>query len=428
MKKKQGLNDMKITLRKPLGYSHIGRKERQEDAVWPLFDNATDKNFCFVLCDGVGGSKHGEIASRTSSKIIGEYLTQVLEKKEFVEDEDVQNAVSLAYDELENLICSDTEDISSMATTLTCVCIHKEGVLAAHIGDSRIYLIRPKQGLLYQSADHSLVNALIQAGELTIEEAQNFPKKNVITKAIQPNCKRVKAEVHQLTDIKAGDYLFLCCDGVLEQLSNERLVEILSMKISDKEKLSLLEQESLDKTKDNFTAYLIPIDKVTGISMIENIDEIDDVIVAAEQPIKTNNSLKKNYINLFKFDYRELFIRIKKYFRFMDGFSIQYKYRGEWYSFGIDNNEDIYHVIQNLPHSEKNINFPNDDIDIQIRDFVKKKVQEKPYYIAGVHPEPIQIIKNGEIIYIIQEFFTLKEIDQIKSTIIEETKQNEFTK
>lgn len=282
---------METTLRKPLGYSHIGRKERQEDAVWPLFDEATDQDTCFVLCDGVGGSLHGEIASKTSSEVIGSYLEQIVKEKGVVDDKDVQHAVSLAYDELEKIDLEDADGKVSMATTLACVCIHKNGILASHIGDSRIYHIRPNHGLLYQSADHSLVNALLQAGELTIEEVPNFPRKNVITRAIQPNSKRAKAEVHQLTDVQSGDYLFLCCDGVLEQLSNERLVEILSMKISDKEKLSLLEQESLDKTKDNFTAYLIPIDKVKGTSYIEDTNEVQNVVVASANPIK-----QKKYI------------------------------------------------------------------------------------------------------------------------------------
>lgn len=282
---------MEITLRRPLGYSHIGRKERQEDAVWPLFDEATDQDTCFVLCDGVGGSLHGEVASKTSSEVIGSYLEQIVKEKGVVDDKDVQRAVSLAYDELEKIDLEDADGKVSMATTLACVCIHKNGILASHIGDSRIYHIRPNHGLLYQSADHSLVNALLQAGELTIEEVPNFPRKNVITRAIQPNSKRAKAEVHQLTDVQSGDYLFLCCDGVLEQLSNERLVEILSMKISDKEKLSLLEQESLDKTKDNFTAYLIPIDKVKGTSYIEDTNEVQNVVVTSANPIK-----QKKYI------------------------------------------------------------------------------------------------------------------------------------
>lgn len=272
---------MKITIRKPLGYSQIGRKDQQEDAVWPLFTDVSANNPCIVLCDGVGGSEHGEVASQTSSKVIGEYLTAVAKSRPVITDADVNTAVDLAYDELEKIDTEPSDGGSvSMATTLTCVCLHEDGILAAHMGDSRIYQVRPGVGLLYQSSDHSLVNALLQARQLTIEEAKTFPRKNVITKAIQPHGnKRFKAEVHQLTDIKAGDYLFLCCDGVLEQLTNERLVEILSMSCSDAEKIQLLEAESTDKTRDNYTAYLIPIDKVEGVSTIVQDDEVSVAVV-----------------------------------------------------------------------------------------------------------------------------------------------------
>ena len=286
---------MKISIRKPIGYSQIGRKDQQEDAVWPLFSEVSSNNPCIVLCDGVGGSEHGEIASQTSSKVIGEYLTKILKDNHAVSDADLHEAVNLAYDELEKIDTeASDEGAVSMATTLTCVCIHNDGILAAHMGDSRIYHVRPRQGLLYQSADHSLVNTLLQAGEITLEEAKNFPRKNVITKAIQPHGKkRFKAEVQHLTDIQTGDYIFLCCDGVLEQLTNERLVEILSMKCSDKEKLVLLEAESTDKTKDNYTAYLIPIDKVSGVSTIEHEEEVATIEVEAASPNVAIQSTQK---------------------------------------------------------------------------------------------------------------------------------------
>lgn len=275
---------MNIILKQPIGYSHIGRKDQQEDAVWPLFKDVTGDNRCIVLCDGVGGSEHGEIASQTSSRVIGEYLSNVIAKRNYVSDEDVQKAVNLAYDELERIDKDNADGRRvSMATTLTCVCFHKEGVLAAHMGDSRIYHVRPGKGLLYQSVDHSLVNVLLQAGELTVEEAKNFPRKNVITKAIQPHSgKRLSAEVKQLSDIRSGDYFFLCCDGVLEQLTVGRLFQILSMNCSDEEKLKLLEAESTDKTKDNYTAYLIPIDNIEGANSSNDDDDISCDVMEVE--------------------------------------------------------------------------------------------------------------------------------------------------
>ena len=295
---------MKISIRKPIGYSQIGRKDQQEDAVWPLFSDVSSNNPCIVLCDGVGGSEHGEIASQTTSKVIGEYLTKILKDNHAVSDADLHEAVNLAYNELEKIDTEASDEGSvSMATTLTCVCFHRDGILAAHMGDSRIYHVRPGQGLLYQSADHSLVNTLLQAGELTLEEAKNFPRKNVITKAIQPHGKkRFKAEVQHLTDVKGGDYIFLCSDGVLEQLTNIRIVEILSMDCSDKEKLRLLESESTDKTKDNYTAYLIPIDKVLGVSLIEQEEEVSAVVIetatSISRPIGTTSISAQSHIGI----------------------------------------------------------------------------------------------------------------------------------
>ncbi len=268
---------MKFKLRKPIGYSHIGRKDQQEDAVWPLFEDVTAEQRCIVLCDGVGGSEHGEVASQNSSRIIGEHLSAAIAAKGVVEESDVQTAVEKAYTVLESIDKDGSEDRCTMATTLTCVCLHGNGVLAAHMGDSRIYHVRPGVGILYRSADHSLVQALLQAGELTPEEAKTFPRKNVITKAIQPHAAHLSAEVHNLTDVKSGDYLFLCCDGVLENLTDERLTEVISMPCSDTEKLKLIEAESIDKTRDNYTAYLIPIEKVEGDVTENYVDQTEYV-------------------------------------------------------------------------------------------------------------------------------------------------------
>ena len=258
---------MKISIRQPLGYSEIGFKENQEDAVYPAFDQVSDRQRCFVLCDGVGGSEHGEIASQAVSKAIGLYLENKLKSQDCLNENDIDAAVENAYDALDKIAKGHSSNF--MATTLACVCIHSNGVLVSHMGDSRIYHVRPGAGILYQSADHSLVNALLQAGELTIEEARVFPRKNVITKAIQPNTdNREHAESFQLTDIRSGDYFFLCCDGVLENLTNERLCEILTMDISDYKKIDIIKAEGANRTKDNYTAYLIPIDKVIGESTL----------------------------------------------------------------------------------------------------------------------------------------------------------------
>ena len=271
---------MKITIRQPLCFSEIGRKDNQEDCIYPSAKSVSTKNHFFVLCDGMGGHENGEVASATVCESLGEYFENHQPEDGIMTPDLFKQALEYAYNELDK---KDAGGLKKMGTTMTCLYLHKKGYLVAHIGDSRIYHIRPNTGIVYQSSDHSLVNDLLRAGELTEEEAINFPQKNVITRAMQPNLeRRHKADIYSFNDIQKGDYFFLCCDGVLEQLTNDKLCEILSDKnSSDNQKLDAIKQVCDGKTKDNYTCYLIPIDDVVA----ENNDEDhsqEDLILGVE--------------------------------------------------------------------------------------------------------------------------------------------------
>ena len=254
---------MTIDIKQPLSYSHIGRKDNQEDAIYPTLGNASIHHRFFVLCDGMGGHHHGEVASNLVCEAFEKFFTSHPLKDGFLSEELFKQGLSAAYDALDE---NDDDSYRKMGTTLTFIYLHSGGCFAAHIGDSRIYHIRPNKGLMYQSNDHSLVNDLLRIGEITPEEAINHPQKNILTRVMQPHLeRRYRAEICQLSDIQQGDYLFLCSDGVLEQLNNVQLFDILSnSKLSDQQKLTALEEISLHKTKDNFTAHLIPIDRVVN--------------------------------------------------------------------------------------------------------------------------------------------------------------------
>ena len=106
-----------------------------------------------------------------------------------------------------------------MATTLTMVSVGASGITLAHIGDSRIYQFRQGE-IIYQTEDHSLVNSLVKLGKISKEEALTHPQKNVIIRAIQGSEHPTEADVVLLKDIQAGDYFFMCTDGVLERGSH----------------------------------------------------------------------------------------------------------------------------------------------------------------------------------------------------------------
>ena len=279
---------MKITIRQPKCFSEIGRKDNQEDFLWPNPQTVTKENWVFVMCDGVGGQDSGEVASETAATALGTFLTGHLPEDGVVTKAFFEEALNYAYDEMDKV---DTGAMRKMGTTMTCLVLHKGGVLVAHIGDSRIYHVRPslaskegRTGIIYQSADHSLVNDLLRAGEITEEEAVNFPQKNVITRAMQPHLeRRYKADVYEISDVESGDYFFLCCDGVLEQLTNDRLGEILADETLDDEgKIAAIKVVCDGNTRDNYTCWLVPIDEVEREEE-ENTREEDDIAVVVEQ-------------------------------------------------------------------------------------------------------------------------------------------------
>ena len=290
---------MEITIRQPLTFSEIGRKDNQEDNVYPSGKDLTKDNRFFVLCDGMGGHDNGELASDTVCHALGNYFETNVPNDGIITVDYFKDALAYAYDELDK---QDNGAVKKMGTTMTCLYLHKKGYLVAHIGDSRIYHVRPantdlangRLGIIYQSSDHSLVNDLLKAGELTEEEAISFPQKNIITRAMQPNLeRRYKADVFSFSDIQSGDYFFLCSDGVLEQLTNERLCEILSDdSTTDEEKLEAIRQVCYDKTKDNYTCYLIPIDKV--VSDDESDTHDDELIVAGVELEEEKSELNDN--------------------------------------------------------------------------------------------------------------------------------------
>lgn len=260
---------MKYIIRQPQSFSEIGRKDNQEDFLWPNPQEVSAQQRIFVLCDGVGGQENGEVASSTAATALGSYLTEHWPADEIVSRQLFEAALTHAYDELDKADRGDS--VRKMATTMTCLVLHRGGALVAHIGDSRIYHIRPsvidaaqgRPSIIYESLDHSLVNDLLRVGEITEEEARDFPQKNVITRAMQPGGeRRCRADIFNIDDVKAGDYFFLCSDGVLEQLSNEALSQIVCAVGTDAEKIAAIKSVCDGRTRDNNTCWLVPIDSV----------------------------------------------------------------------------------------------------------------------------------------------------------------------
>ena len=259
---------------KAYNLQELGQRANQEDSLFPALGKSTPDDRLFVLCDGMGGHEKGEVASATVCETISSTILSAWNPNEALRDELFLQALSAAYDALD---AKDNGEERKMGTTLTFLCLHANGATVAHIGDSRIYQLRPATKksparIVFRTQDHSLVNDLVKIGEITEEEAKHHPQKNVITRAMQP-CQehRAKADIAHLTDIQPGDYFYMCSDGMLEEASDENILNIITKSnVTDEQKLEMLRQVTEDN-KDNHTAHLIHIDKVEGkVAIISN--------------------------------------------------------------------------------------------------------------------------------------------------------------
>jgi len=253
--------NVQIKIQKPYAFSETGKRKNNEDCIFPEKGKANEQDKLFIICDGMGGYDGGEIASNAVCQSISSFLS---ETKSF--DKNIfRQALDAAYDQLDKMYES-SQIGHKTGTTFALLYLYEKGAFMAHIGDSRIYHLR-KNGdrteILYQSEDHSFVNDLVKLGMITPQKALTHPKRNLITKAMQPKQEqRDEAEIYETQDIKEEDYFFLCTDGVLEQLDNEKLSAIFNLDVSLKKKTEMIIETCQNKSKDNFSAYLIVVDDV----------------------------------------------------------------------------------------------------------------------------------------------------------------------
>ena len=277
--------NMDIRITNPQCYSAKGNKPNQEDSLFPRQGKATVDTRVFLLCDGMGGHEHGEVASACVVDTIGQMTSGLPRCTTEEMRKAFEEALVKTYQNLDELDKSESE--RKMGTTLTFLALCTDGVLVAHIGDSRVYQLRPGKGIVFQTRDHSLVNDLLASGEISKEEALSHPQRNVITRAIQPHQEYpAKATYTVLTDVKKGDVFFMCCDGVVELLDNDDLCKYLLDDEPISKRLANIEKECKARnTRDNNTAYLIELKEVCDIDTVE-VESVENDDTLQPEPVK----------------------------------------------------------------------------------------------------------------------------------------------
>lgn len=283
---------MKYEINRPLAIYQLGKRENQEDSLYPSFDKATSDDRLFILCDGMGGHEKGEVASQTVCQEISEFVKSKADRSVPFTDSMLGEAMQSMYQVLNEK--SRTTGDQKMGTTLVFLYFHAGGVMAAHIGDSRYYHIRPKtRSIVYRSKDHSLVNQLLEVGQITQAEVSTMKGKNVILRAVMPNQETpAQPDIVHIKDVRPGDWFYMCSDGMLEQMDDDELLNIIcNDEMTDDQKRNCL-LAATDENKDNHSAYLI---HVSGV-MHEIIDEDqpDDEAQMAMPVIKEDEEDKKD--------------------------------------------------------------------------------------------------------------------------------------
>ena len=238
-------------------------RSNQEDYIFPMNCSGDTQERLFILCDGMGGHERGEVASKTVCDVLCDYFGQNLSPEQDLQEDLIVKGVEKSLSVLDNL---DGGEAKKMGTTMVLLRLNQSSAIVAHVGDSRLYHIRPEEGnpsateILHKTRDHSLVNDLVRLGEMTEEEARTSKQKNVLTRALMAKMNRIpKIEFAHITDIKSGDYFFICSDGMLEMLEDSNLRFIFSKAgASDQQKVEMLIGASLE-SRDNHSAHVIHI-------------------------------------------------------------------------------------------------------------------------------------------------------------------------
>jgi protein phosphatase len=195
------------------------RKQNQDTFMMEKLDR---HSLLCVVCDGMGGAKSGNIASSLAADVFVQEVRRCWKSNMDQEkiDQMLRSAVKLAnftvFDQSRQI-----EEFDGMGTTLVAALIKGRKVTVINVGDSRAYGI-DETGIWQMTTDHSLVQLMVDRGELTAEMAKNYPGKNLITRAIGTEPFVMCDLFHR--ELEKGDYILLCSDGLSNMMDDQEIL------------------------------------------------------------------------------------------------------------------------------------------------------------------------------------------------------------
>ena len=203
------------------GLTDIGNVRKQNQDAYRI-EQLSEKALLCVVCDGMGGAKSGNVASKLASEVFCEEMKRSFRSKMTLSEAEraLRGALSLS-----NISVYEhsqlSEEYSGMGTTLVAALLYEKGSLVINVGDSRAYHI-DADDITRVTVDHSLVEMMVQRGELTAEQAKNHPSRNLITRAVG-TMPQVYADVFPV-DLGIDDSLLLCTDGLSNEMADQEIL------------------------------------------------------------------------------------------------------------------------------------------------------------------------------------------------------------
>jgi PPM family protein phosphatase len=243
------------------GNTHVGMKRTGNEDNLRLVPSEN----LYMVADGMGGHNAGEVASKMAVDTVAQFFEETAEDEEVTwpfkldrqkkyEENRLVTAVKLANLRIYEQAMNNPKN-KGMGTTITALLFTPEGSYSSHVGDSRIYRVR--DGAITQlTEDHSLLNDYIKMKDLTQEEIENFPHKNVIVRALGMK-ETVQVDVY-FEKPQNGDIYLLCSDGLSGMISDDDMNTIVNACGDDLEKAcnDLIELGNKNGGTDNITAVL----------------------------------------------------------------------------------------------------------------------------------------------------------------------------
>ena len=239
------------------GVSDRGLVRRKNEDNWV----ADSEQGLYIVSDGMGGEAAGALASEIVVKTLPALLKKKMPHIKELTDPNTSQQLLTAIAELSDSVQREAMDVpglAGMGATVVVALIQDSHALIGHMGDSRAYLLRA-ESLRQLTKDHSIVQLLMDQGEITSEEALQHPARGQLTRAVGMDGTPLP-EAHSI-ELRTGDKLLLCTDGLNGMLKDEQILSILNNHhLPEKICRELIATANKAGGKDNITAVVLSID------------------------------------------------------------------------------------------------------------------------------------------------------------------------